>query len=109
MRQAIFQNEACYAVLAEPLRDGVSFVVHPQLQMAAARRDHHGGAGRRFLGRQVHRDRRLVHAGNNVLAIRSEPDFFRRGLACGAGRAIRPQEDHVVFRGCCYQRKHAEQ
>ena len=99
MCQAIFQKKR-EAVFAEPLRDGVAFMIHPQFHMTAARRDHYSSAGCGFLRRQIHGDRRLVHTGNNVLAIRSEPNFFRRGLAFGTGRAIRPQQhDDVLIRG----------
>src|SRR6266851_1929954 len=68
-RQAILQHESRHAVVAQPFRDVVAFVVHPEFAMSAARRDNNRRSGGFVFGRKIRRNRRMVDAGYDVLAI----------------------------------------
>src|SRR4029453_1041502 len=96
----VFQHEPRDAALAQVSRDVIAFVVHPQGAMSAAGRDHHGRTCRLVLWWQVERDGGLVHAGDDMLALRlRDADRLRGGLSFRSRRAIGPEKDYLRVGG----------
>ena len=86
-------------MIAEPLRDAVAFVVHPELAMTPARNNDDARAGGFFFWRKINRQAGMMNAGHNVVALWRDANCLWGCLALGTRSAVWPKLDYLGLGG----------
>ena len=103
--EAVLEGERRHADAVQVAGRLGAFRIEDQLAVAAARADHHRGAGRLLLGRKIDRDRRVVDVADPVIL----GELRLASPALEAGRPVRPKRDHFRSLGTkCRRRQDAK-